>query len=338
MCISHNVKKYLLFTCIICVLFILSACSIINTDSVNKIKLCEVTRSVFYCPQYIALSQGFFNEENLQIELTSAEGSDKVMTAILSSQSDIGLIGTSAVISVIEQGKEKHPVAFAGLTERDGSFLISRTPNFKWDDMRGKEIISGRKGGVPEMVLEHVLRTHGINPESDLKLLNNIQFNLMSVAFGRGIGDYVCLFEPIASRIVNEKNFYNLMSIGNECPPIPYTCYCASIQYMRNNTEIIQKFTNAIYKAQKWIKVHTSEEIAQNISKYFIDFDIESLTECVEKYKNVGVWSQNPLIQKDGFEYLEQIMRECNELNSNIEYEKAVDNTWAKNSIYSDTQ
>ena len=316
----------------------LSSCSEQSNTNYKKVKLCEVTRSIFYCPQYVALSKGFFNEENIQIELSTAEGSDKVMTAILASQSDIGLIGTSSVISVIEQGKENHPIAFAQLTERDGSFLISRQPDFNWENIKGKEIIAGRKGGVPEMVLEHILKMHNINLATDVKLLNNIQFNLMSVAFGRGIGDYVCLFEPIASRVVNEKSFYNLLPIGDECPPIPYTCYCATDKYIKNNTEIIQKFTNAIYKAQRWIQNHSSQETAEIVSKYFIDFDIYSLAECIEKYKNIGVWSCNPLIKKDQFEYLKQIMKECGELSSNVEYEKAVNNTWAKNSIQSDIQ
>ena len=312
------------------------ACSENQTGAFERIKLCEVTRSVFYCPQYVAMSKGFFDDENLQIELSTAEGSDKVMTAILSSQSDIGLLGASAIISVIEQGKENPPAAFAQLTERDGSFLISREPHFDWSNVKGKEFIAGRKGGVPEMILEHVLKNHDIEPTVDVKLLNNIQFNLMPVAFGRGIGDYVCLFEPIASRIVSEKNFYSILPVGKECEPIPYTCYCASSEYMQKNPKTIQKFTNAIYKAQKWVQTHTPEEIADDISQYFIDFDVRALAECIEKYKEIGVWSKTPLIPKDEFERLEQIMRESNELHSNVEYEKAINNTWAENTINSE--
>lgn len=333
-----KIKKFLiiLFSVTFCGLMaiFLTSCGILEQKTqFQKVRLNEVTRSIFYCPQYVALSEGFFEEEGLEIELTTGEGSEKTMTALLANQADVGLLGTSSVISVIEQGRANHPVAFAQLTQRDGSFLIGRTPDFNWDDLRGKEVIAGRKGGVPEMVFEHILKKRDLIPEKDVKLLNNIQFNLMSVAFSRDIGDYVALFEPIASRLVVEKHFYSLLPLGLECDPVPYTCYCATQEYIKENSEIIQKFTNAIYKSQKWIQAHDSHEIAKPIIKYFIDFDEELLCGCIEKYKEVGVWTENPTISESEMQTLEEIMKECGELNSEIQYEQIADNFYAENAL-----
>lgn len=333
-----KIKKFLiiLFPFTFCALMaiFLTSCGILEQRTwLQKVRLNEVTRSIFYCPQYIALAEGFFEDEGLKIELTTGEGSEKTMTALLANQADIGLLGTSSVISVIEQGRTNHPVAFAQLTQCDGSFLIGRTPDFNWDDLRGKEVIAGRKGGVPEMVFEHILKKHDLIPEKDVRLLNNIQFNLMSVAFSRDIGDYVALFEPIASRLVAEKHFYSLLSLGLECDPVPYTCYCATQEYIKQNSETIKKFTNAIYEAQKWIQTHDSHEIAKSIIKYFIDFDEELLCGCIEKYKEIGVWTENPTISESEIQTLEEIMKECGELNSEIKYEQIVNNFYAENAL-----
>lgn len=333
-----KIKKFLiiLFPFTFCALMaiFLTSCGILEQRTrLQKVRLNEVTRSIFYCPQYIALAEGFFEDEGLKIELTTGEGSEKTMTALLANQADIGLLGTSSVISVIEQGCTNHPVAFAQLTQCDGSFLIGRTPDFNWDDLRGKEVIAGRKGGVPEMVFEHILKKHDLIPEKDVRLLNNIQFNLMSVAFSRDIGDYVALFEPIASRLVAEKHFYSLLPLGLECDPVPYTCYCATQEYIKQNSETIKKFTNAIYEAQKWIQTHDSHEIAKSIIKYFIDFDEELLCWCIEKYKEIGVWTKNPTISESEMQTLEEIMRECGELNSEIKYEQIVNNFYAENAL-----
>lgn len=333
-----KIKKFLiiLFPFTFCALMaiFLTSCGILEQRTrLQKVRLNEVTRSIFYCPQYIALAEGFFEDEGLKIELTTGEGSEKTMTALLANQADIGLLGTSSVISVIEQGRTNHPVAFAQLTQCDGSFLIGRTPDFNWDDLRGKEVIAGRKGGVPEIVFEHILKKHDLIPEKDVRLVNNIQFNLMSVAFSRDIGDYVALFEPIASRLVAEKHFYSLLPLGLECDPVPYTCYCATQEYIKQNSETIKKFTNAIYEAQKWIQTHDSHEIAKSIIKYFIDFDEELLCGCIEKYKEIGVWTENPTISESEMQTLEEIMRECGELNSEIKYEQIVNNFYAENAL-----
>lgn len=326
-------KIFFGFFLIIISIFLTSCRNTAPKNSTQKIRLNEVTRSIFYAPQYVAITKGFFEEQNLEIELSTGEGSDKTMTAILANQADIGLLGTSSIISVINQGRNNIPIVFAKLTERDGSFLIGREPNFSWESLQGKEIIAGRKGGVPEMVLEHILRLHGLTPNKDVKLLNNIQFNLMSVAFNRGIGNYVALFEPIASRLTKEKNLFNLVSLGEECESIPYTCYCATQKYISENPETIQKFTNAIYKAQKWINNHSTSEIAETVAEHFIDFDTDLLYKCIENYKKIGVWAQSPEISNDELQNLQNIMQEAGELDRNIDYQKVVDNSYSENAV-----
>ena len=306
------------------------SCSNKFDKSSRKVRLNEVTRSVFYAPQYVALGLDYFKDENLEIELSSAEGSDKTMTAVLSSQADIGLLGLSSVVSVYSQGRKDFPVLFAGITQRDGSFLISRTPDFSWENVKGKEIIAGRKGGVPEMVLEYILKNQGFNIHSDLKLLNNIQFNLMGVAFSRGTGDYVALFEPTASMIVKEKNFHIVCALAEECDKIAYTGYCCSKTYLKNNPDIIKSFVRAIYRAQRWIKSHTPAETAEIIAPYFVDSDKELLTDCVKNYLKYDVWCDDPNIDKKSFDLMQDIMIQAGELDKKVEFGEIVNTDLSK--------
>ncbi len=311
----------------------LTSCSDNSVSDIKKVRLNEVTRSIFYAPQYIAMGLGFFKEAGIEIDLKTGEGSDKTMTAVLASQADIGLLGSSAVISVYSQGKEDCPVMFAGLTQRDGSFLVGRSPNFDWGDLKGKEIIAGRKGGVPEMTLEYILSKKGLDPHKDVKLLNNIQFNLMSIAFSRGVGDYVALFEPTASTLVHEKSFYILKSLGSECEKMTYTCYCCSQKYMENNPEIIQHFTNAIHKAQIWLKNHSAEEAAKVIAPYFVDSDINFLADCIENYFKSDVWCDSPVISEESFDFMEEIMIRAGELDKKIDFSKVAENKYATKAV-----
>lgn len=315
-------------------LIFLNACSNKKSESKNKlVRLNEVTRSVFYAPQYVAIELGYFKDYSLDVKLTSAEGSDRTMTSILSGQADIGLLGTSSVISVYNQGKENYPIIFSQLTQRDGSFLVGRESNFKWEDLKGKSIIAGRKGGVPEMTLEYILKNKGFNLKNDVILLNNIQFNLMGIAFSRGVGDYVCLFEPTATLFQKEKSFYILKPLGLECNPISYTAYCASQKYIKENPEIIQSFTNAIYRAQIWMQNHTAEEIAKTILPYFVDVSLDLLTECVRNYISSQVWCSSPLIEYSSFELMQEVMREAGELEKKVEFNILINNKFAESSI-----
>ena len=307
--------------------FFMSGCNFKSKNSnIYKVRLNEVTRSIFYAPQYVAMGLGYFKDENLDIILSTAEGSDKTMAAVLSSKADIGLLGSSSVISVCEQGKENCPKIFAGLTCRDGSFLMGRNPEFSWENLKGKSIIAGRKGGMPEMALEYILKKHGLDILNDVNLINNIQFNLMGIAFSREIGDYAALFEPVASLLASEKgNCYNLIPLGTECEKMTYTCYCANNQYLKENPEIIKGFTRAIYRAQKWIKNNDPKEIARVILPYFLDLNEDMAEKCVRSYILADVWSDTPLVNYSEFDTAQEIMILAGELREKVDINKVVD-------------
>ena len=233
---------------------VLCGCSQESKDLVT-VRLNEVTHSVFYAPQYVAMGLGFFEEEGIAIELTNGGGADKVMTAVVSGQSDIGLAGPEACIYIYNQGKDDYPRIFAQLTKRDGSFLIGRTDeDFSWENLRGKTIIGGRKGGMPEMTLEYVMKQNGVVPHVDAVVDTSVQFNMMAGAFTGGQGDYVALFEPAATEVVNAGQGYLLCSIGEESGEIPYTAYFASQTYLQENSDVVAGFCRALHKAMEWIE------------------------------------------------------------------------------------
>ena len=205
-----------------------------NDTAIKTLKVNEVTRSVFYAPQYVAIANGFFEEEGLKIELTTGQGADNVMTAVLAGQCDMGFCGPEASIYVYNEGKEDYVEVFAQLTKRDGSFLVSKnkTDNFSWQDLKGKTVIPGRKGGVPYMTFEYVLKQNGLNPETDLVLDDSIKFDLMAGAFAGGNAEYVTLFEPTASMTEAEGKGYVVASVGEASGEVPYTAYCAKKSYI----------------------------------------------------------------------------------------------------------
>ena len=328
---KNKIKKISILSILICFFLLLPSCSKNYTpqSQTTKIRLNEVTHSVFYAPQYAAIKLGYFQNEGLDIELSSAQGSDKTMMAILSSQADIGLLGASSAINAYQEGKD-NPMLFAGLTQRDGSFLIGRTGDFAWEKLKNKKIIAGRKGGVPKMMLDYILRKKGLIPGKDVELIDNIQFDLMGVAFIRGVGDFVTLFEPTASNLINNKNFYILAPLGKECDKTAYTCYCCLESYAKKHPDILKKFTSALYKAQVWIKTHSAEEIVSVILPFFVDSDKHLLTKCVENYIEADVWCKNPLITENEINLMQEIMIESNELENKINFEKILDQSHAK--------
>ena len=300
--------------------------------SLTKIHVNEVTRSVFYAPQYLAIANGFFEEEGLEIELTTGQGADKVMTAVLAGQSDIGFCGPEAAIYVYNEGKEDYIEVFAQMTQKDGSFLVSKEPtdNFQWTDLIGKTVIPGRKGGVPYMTLEYVLKQNGINPQTDLVLDDSIKFDLMAGAFAGGNAEYVTLFEPTASMTQDAGAGYVVASVGEASGEIPYTAYCAKKSYIAENSTIIEGFTRAIYNGEQWVKEHTAKEVAEKIQGFFPDTTIESLATSVQKYKDIDAWKENPILEKEAFDKLQLIMTEAGELNQKAPYDKIVNNTFAE--------
>lgn len=304
-------------------------------NEIKTIQVNEVTRSVFYAPQYAAIANGFFEEEGLKLEISTGQGADNVMTSVLAGQCDIGFCGPEASIYVYNEGKEDYVQVFAQLTKRDGSFLVSKNPtdNFSWEDLKGKTVIPGRRGGVPYMTLEYVLKQNGINPETDLILDDSIKFDLMAGAFTGGSAEYVTLFEPTASMTEEAGKGYVVASVGEASGEIPYTAYCAKKSYIEKNSDVIEGFTKAIYKGQKWVKEHSSREIAETIQAFFPSTSVESLEKSVQSYKDIDAWNETPVLKQEAFDKLQLIMTEAGELTQKAPYEKIVNNSFAEKVI-----
>lgn len=332
-------KKIIGILCMIILIIGIVAIGIIskkgNTTSMQTISVNEVTRSVFYAPQYVAIINGFFEEENLKIELTTGQGADKVMTAVLANQSDIGFAGPEASIYVYNEGKEDYTQVFAQMTKKDGAFLVSKekTDHFSWNDLKGKTVIPGRKGGVPFMTFEYVLRKNGINPDIDLVLDDSIKFDLMAGAFSGGNAEYVTLFEPTASMTQDAGKGYIVASVGEASGEIPYTAYFAKKSYIEKNEKTIQKFTKAIYKGQVWVKEHSSREIAEKIQSFFPDTSLDSLEKSIQSYKDIDAWNDTPILKEESFDLLQKVMEEAGELKQRAPYDKVINNKFAEEAI-----
>lgn len=304
-------------------------------DGVRVVRLNEVTRSVFYSPQYVAIALGYFSEKGIEIELTTGQGADKVMTAVIAGQSDIGFAGPEASIYIYNEGKSDYAQVFAQLTKRDGSFLVSKTKpeEFSWDDLRGKTVIPGRKGGVPYMTFEHVLRQNGLDPANDLVLDDSIKFDLMAGAFAGGNAEYVTLFEPTASMTEAQGVGYIVASVGEASGEIPYTAYFAKKSYIEQNEQLIQDFTDAIYKGQQWTETHSAREIAELIQDFFPDTDLDMLESSIQRYKDIDAWNQTPVLTEESFNKLQDVMEEAGELDKRADYSKVVNNKYAEQAI-----
>ena len=305
------------------------------TATLKTIQLNEVTRSVFYAPQYAAIANGYFEEEGLKLEITTGQGADKVMTAVLAGQSDIGFAGPEAAIYVYNEGKEDYIEVFAQMTKRDGSFLVSRKQNddFKWTDLKGSTIIPGRKGGVPYMTFEYVLKQSGIDTKKEVVLDDSIKFDLMAGAFAGGNADYVTLFEPTASMTEKQGKGYIVASVGEAAGEIPYTAYFAKKSYIEQNPDVIQGFTNATYKGLQWVKENSAEEVAKVIQSFFPDTDLEMLASSVQSYKDIDAWNETPVLKQEAFERLQTVMAEAGELQTKAPYNVIVNNKFAEDAI-----
>lgn len=297
----------------------------------DKVRVCEVTHSIFYAPQYAAIALGFFEEEGIEIELSNGQGADAVMAAVLSGNIDVGFAGPEASIYVYNEGKKDYTQVFAQITRRDGSFLIAREPddNFTWDKVKGKTVLPGRKGGVPYMALEYVLRQNGIDPYKDTDLDNSVQFSMMTAAFTGGTGDYVTAFEPTASMLQQEGKGYIVASVGEAAGDIPYTAYFAKKSYIEKNSDLIQRFTNAVYKGQQWVATHTDAEVAQAVAEFFPDTSLELLTASVASYRAIDAWNTDPVMSEESFNRLQTVMTQAGELTKTADYDKVVNNTFA---------
>lgn len=317
--------KWLLSIITICILtFTLMSCG--KQSSIETVRVGEVTRSIFYAPQYVAISKGFFEKEGLNVELKTTWGGDKTMTSLLSDGIDVALVGSETSIYVAAQGSDDPIINFAQLTQTDGTFLVAREKidNFSWDQLKGKTFLGQRKGGMPQMVGEYVLKEHNIDPKNDLTLIQNIDFANVSSAFASGTGDYVQLFEPTASIFEKEGKGYIVASFGEESGKVPYTTFMSKNSFLKENPETAEKFTRAIYNAQQWVDTHSAKEVAEAIAPYFDDTSIDTIETVVERYKTQDSFATNPVLDKEEWENLQRIMDEAGELPKHIDHKTLV--------------
>ena len=308
-----------------------------TSEELKTVRLNEVVRSVFYAPMYVAINEGFFEEEGLQIDLSTGQGADKTMQQLLSGNVDIGFSGPEQVVYIYNQGREDYPVVFGQLTQRDGSFLVGREEeeDFDWTSLKGKELIGGRPGGIPEMALEYVLKQNGLDPSTDVNMVTNIDFTATSGAFKSGTGDYVALFEPTATMLENDGGGSIVASVGESAGNIAYTCFYTTKSYMDENPEILQKFTNAIYKGQQWVKEHTSDEVAKSIVSYFPGTDEVVIAQVIDNYKSIDAYSETPVVSEDGLNRLMDIIQgyDSSLIQTRPEFNIIVNNDFANKAI-----
>jgi len=312
-----------------------AGCRAEQEQELVTVRVSEVTRSVFYAPQYVAIELGFFADEGLEIDLITGDGADRVMTALLTGAVDIGFSGPEATIYVFNEGRADYAVVFAQVTKRDGSFLIAREPmpDFEWTDIIGSHVLPGRRGGMPFMALEYVVRQHGVVPGDDVYFDSSIQFAAMVGAFLGGTADFVTAFEPVASTIELEGRGYVVASVGEASGEIPYTAYYALGSFIEANPEVIQGFTNAIARAQQWVMQHSPEEIAEVIMPYFPDADPVIITSAIARYKEIDAYSSVPMMTYDSFDRLQRVMESAGELTQRAPFESLVDNSFAERAV-----
>ncbi|ERI89609.1 NMT1/THI5-like protein [Clostridiales bacterium oral taxon 876 str. F0540] len=309
-----------------------------GTDKpVVKVRLNEVTRSIFYAPFYAAMNQGFFKEEGLDIDLTTGEGADKTMQQVLSGSADIGFCGPEQVIYIYNQKREDYPVIFGQLTQKDGSFLVSRKEekNFTWESLKGRTILGGRPGGVPEMALEYVLKNHGLTPGKDVNIITNVAFAAAPGAFKGGTGEYAALFEPSASMLTKDNSAYIVASVGKEAGVIPYTCYFSAKSYMDKNPDVIERFTRAVYKGQLWIQKNSEADVAKSIKSFFPGTDEELIVNVIENYKSIDAYAPNLVLKEENLTKLMDIIQsyKADLITERPPFSKIVNNSFAEKAL-----
>lgn len=301
-------------------------------EELTKVTLNEVAHSIFYAPQYVAIEEGYFVEEGIKLELVTGFGADKVMAAVLSGDADIGFMGSESSIYAYQQGANDKVVNFAQLTQRAGNFLVSREkmPEFQWEDLKGKDILGGRKGGMPEMVFEYILKQHGMDPDKDMNIDRSIDFGSTAAAFSGGQGEFSVEFEPSATVLEKEGTGYVVASCGVESGYVPYTAYSAKESYMKENPQIIQGFTNALQKGMDYVNTHTPEEIARIIQPQFKENDLDTIMTIVKRYQEQDTWKENLIFEQESFELLEDILDSAGELEERVPYEELVTTEFAE--------
>ena len=296
-------------------------------NDLRKIRVAEVTHSPFYTPFYVAIENGYFKEEGLDIELVLTPGADKVSAAVLSNDVEIGFAGPEASIYVYNGGEEDYIISFAGLTKRDGQFILAReaTDNFKLEDLYNKEILVGRKGGMPSLNFLNALKKSNIDPKK-ININYSVEFAALSGSFIGGIGNYVNLFEPTATKLTKDNLGYVVASIGLMSGEVPYTAFNARKSFINNNEDIIRKFTKALNKGIKYTLENNEIEIAKVILKQFPDSSLNDLSVIIKRYKDYDCFLDSTYISEKSFENLEDIMIDNDLLKSYVPYSDLIKN------------
>ncbi len=306
-----------------------------DEGTLKDVTLNEVAHSIFYAPQYVAIENGYFEEEGINLKLVTGFGADKVMTALISGEAQIGFMGSESSIYAYNEGNSDYAVNFAQLTQRAGNFLVSRKPidNFSWDMLKGTTILGGRAGGMPEMVLEYILKNNGIDISTDLEIVQNIDFGLTGGAFAGGQGDFTVEFEPHATALEKEGTGYVVASLGVDSGYVPYTAYSAKKSYINKNPEIIQGFTNALQRGMEYVNSHSSEDISKVIAPQFPDTDADTIAVIVERYKSQDTWKNDLVFSKESFTLLQDILYEAGVIKEYAPYSDLVDTGFAQKAL-----
>ena len=281
---------------------------------------------------YVAIEEGYFEDEGIKLDLVTGFGADKTMTAVLSGEADIGFMGSEASIYTYNEGANDYVINFAQLTQRAGNFLAAREemPDFEWEDLKGKLVLGGRKGGMPEMVFEYILRKNGIDPQKDVTIDQSIDFGSTAAAFSGGQGDFTVEFEPNATALEKEGKGYVVASLGTDSGYVPYTAFSAKKSYIDDNPDIIQGFTNALQKGMDYVQTHTPEEIAEIIKPQFKETDLDTLTTIVTRYYDQDTWKENLIFEEESFDLLQDILEDSGELSKRAPYEDLVTTKFAE--------
>ena len=302
----------------------------------TKITLNEVAHSIFYAPQYVAIEEGYFKDEGLDMTLITGFGADKTMTAVISGEADIGFMGAEASIYAYQEGATDPVVNFAQLTQRAGNFLVAREemPDFKWEDLKGRKVLGGRKAGMPEMVFEYILKKNGLDPQKDLSINQSIDFGSTAAAFtGDDSADFTVEFEPSATALEKAGAGYVVASLGVDSGYVPYTSYSAKTSFLNENPTVVQSFTDALQKGMEYVQSHSPAEIAQVIAPQFPETDLETLTIIVTRYYEQNTWKENLVFEKDSFELLQDILESAGELTKRVDYSQLVTTEFANSAV-----
>ena len=306
-----------------------------SSSATVKVTLNEVAHSIFYAPMYVAIEEGYFEEEGIDLTLVTGFGADKTMTAVLTGEADIGFMGSESTIYTYAGGTADYVINFAQLTQRAGNFLVSREPidDFHWDMLKGKDVLGGRAGGMPEMVFEYILKKNNIDPKTDLSIDQGIDFGSTAAAFSGGQGDFTVEFEPHATSLEAKGDGYVVASLGEDSGYVPYTAFSAKKSFIETHPDVIQSFTNALQKGMDYVNSHSPEEIAKVISPQFEETPVETITAIVTRYYDQDTWKENLIFEEDAFTLLQNILEEAGELPARVPYDDLVTTDFAKEAV-----